>query len=327
MDSNVLLFSGGIDSFVAYFYLWKQFGTPPATVYFDLGAPYNRREIEVVKRLIPSTIIDTSVQVGDTQRGQNAFIPYRNLLLACIARKYGNSIWIAGLKDDCVEDKNPQAFNCMNDCMNFISKPEDGCKLQSPFWNMTKVEVVQWWMKHAADFGMKTELILQTISCYDQFEATNYCGRCPSCFRKFIALWTNGFKIDFYNQKMLDDYIERAERRVYDQERCDNILMAKDYKCKKVYCLDIDGVLTVDTEGHDYLSRSPHKLNIEAANILHQLGNKIVLFTSRLGIGTDKQDTAQWLRMHGVEYDALLFGKPYADFYVDDKNIQLEVQQ
>lgn len=320
-DTHVLLFSGGIDSFVAYYYLMQKLQVAITPVYFDLGAPYNPREIRVVQSLLPQTIIDTSMKVGDTQRGQNAFIPYRNLLLACLARKYGNNIWIAGLKDDCVEDKNPQAFQCMNDCMNFISKPEDAVRLQSPFWNMTKEEVVRWWCKYA---GKNKDLILGTISCYDPCEKTNYCGRCPSCLRKFFALRNNGFDIEFYNQELFDEYIERAERRVYNQDRCDSILAQKDYQCKQVYCLDIDGVLTVDTKGHDYAARSPNRKNIQMCNSLHEHGHRIVLFTSRYGTAEDKEATYLWLKGNGVQYDSLLYGKPYYDFYVDDKNVELE---
>lgn len=323
MESNnhVLLFSGGIDSFVAFYYLQQTLKQQVATVYFDLGAPYNPREIRVVKSLLPATIIDTSLKVGDTQRGQNAFIPYRNLLLACLARKYGNHIWIAGLKDDCVEDKNPQAFNCMNDCMNFISKPEDHVYLRSPFWNSTKEEIVSWWVNNAP--GDK-DIILKTISCYDPYEPTNYCGRCPSCLRKFFALRNNGFQIEFYNQKLFDQYVDRAEHRVYNEQRCESILKQKEYRCKSVYTIDIDGVLTVDTEGHDYLARSPNRNNINSVNALHRLGHRIVLFTARYGTREDKEVTFRWLKMNGIEYDAILYGKPYCDFNVDDKNITLE---
>ena len=42
-NKMILLFSGGIDSFVAYHYLGK-----PKTVYFDLGTPYTGKEIKVI---------------------------------------------------------------------------------------------------------------------------------------------------------------------------------------------------------------------------------------------------------------------------------------
>jgi len=34
--------------------------------------------------------------------------------------------------------------------------------------------------------------------------------------------------------------------------------------------------------------------------------------------------TINWLKKYKVNYDRLLFGKPYADFYIDDKAIELQ---
>ena len=319
-ESHVLLFSGGIDSYVGYFYLKKTLSLENLkTVYFDLGAPYNKREIEVVKKLIPETIIDESLKVGDTQRGVNAFIPYRNMLIAMLCAKYGKHIWICGLKDDKVEDKNPKAFEEMTKCLNFISKPEDEVKIDSPFWGMTKAQVVKWYMDNVDSTG---ESLLNTISCYDGNEKTNYCGRCPSCFRKFNALKENGINIEFYNQEMLNDYIKRADQ--YEPERRDSILKLKKYKCKKIYNVDIDGTLTVETAGFDYAKRTPNKIMIEEVNKLYDEGNRIDLYTSRLGIENDKEVTELWLKENNVKYTTLTFGKPHYDFILDDKSLRVK---
>lgn len=317
-ESNVLLFSGGIDSYVGYFYLKKTYNLKELkTVYFDLGAPYNKREIKVVKKLIPETIIDESLKVGDTQRGVNAFIPYRNMLIAMLCAKYGKRIWICGLKDDKVEDKNPAAFHKMQDCLNFISKPEDKIEIDSPFWEMTKADVVKWYMENV-DYTGKG--LLNTISCYDGNEKTNYCGRCPSCFRKFNALKENGIDIEFYNQEMLDDYIKRAEQ--YEPRRRDSILKLEGYQCKKVYNVDIDGTLTIETAGHNFASRTPNIEMIKKVNELYDSGNRIDLFTSRYGIEDDVEVTKKWLEEKGVKYTTLTFAKPHYDFIIDDKAIQ-----
>ena len=318
-ESNVLLFSGGIDSYVGYFYLKKTHNLDKLkTVYFDLGAPYNKREIEVVKKLIPETIIDESLKVGDTQRGVNAFIPYRNMLIAMLCAKYGKNIWICGLKDDKVEDKNPAAFHKMQDCLNFISKPEDKISIDSPFWEMTKADVVKWYMENVDYTG---ESLLNTISCYDGNEKTNYCGCCPSCFRKFNALKENGINIEFYNQAMLDDYINRAEQ--YEPRRRDSILKLEGYKCKKVYNVDIDGTLTIETAGFDYANRTPDMKVIQQINKLYADGNRIDLYTSRYGIENDVEITKKWLEEKGVKYTTLTFGKPHYDFIIDDKALWL----
>ena len=45
----VLLFSGGIDSYVAWHYLSK-----PQTVYFNLKSRYSNKEMKIIRKLIPS---------------------------------------------------------------------------------------------------------------------------------------------------------------------------------------------------------------------------------------------------------------------------------
>jgi len=90
-----------------------------------------------------------------------------------------------------------------------------------------------------------------------------------------------------------------------------------------VYCVDIDGVLTIETEGYtakDFSKRTP---NLKAINFVKDLflkGHRIILFTARKS--TDKgvvEATKAWLEKHDVLYHELCFDKPIADIYIDDK--------
>ena len=65
---------------------------------------------------------------------------------------------------------------------------------------------------------------------------------------------------------------------------------------------------------------------VEIINKLYDMGNYIVLFTARGYVtGKDWSDvTKQQMERWGVKYHELKFGKPNADFYVDDKMISLE---
>lgn len=202
----ILLFSGGIDSFVAYHYLGK-----PKTVYFNLGTPYTGKEIKVITQLIPETIIDHSLNLSSRQIGQNAYIPFRNLYLAMLASKYDNDIVIAGVKDDDVSDKNEQVFEKFS---ILLSELEGGpITVTSPFWGMTKEQVVNWYLQnHPA------EDLFKTVSCYSE-EATTYCGKCPSCFRKWCALRANKLVIPFYNKPLMREYYQKALDGHYIPER------------------------------------------------------------------------------------------------------------
>jgi len=214
---SILLFSGGIDSFCAYHYLNK-----PATVYFDLKTKYAAKERKHVLKLLPDIIIDESLNLSSREFGKNAYVPFRNLLLAAQAVKYSDIIYIVGVKDDKVSDKNELIFDDMSAILSKI----EGRKIHilSPFWTMTKSEVVAWYLKNVTP---DPEQLLATVACYST-EDTNYCGACPCCFRKWNALRTNGIDIHFHNDELMDDYYKRALRKEYIPERNKSIIQEID---------------------------------------------------------------------------------------------------
>ena len=93
----------------------------------------------------------------------------------------------------------------------------------------------------------------------------------------------------------------------------------------KTYCFDIDGTLCTNTWGA-YESAEPFPDMIAQLNALYRAGHRIILFTARgttTGVNwrtlTERQMTS-W----GVHYHELLFGKPQADVYIDDRAMSLE---
>lgn len=91
--------------------------------------------------------------------------------------------------------------------------------------------------------------------------------------------------------------------------------------------VDIDGVLATLAENNDYKLSGPQRANIELINTLYDWGHSIVLFTARgYTTGIDwKAHTLEQLTGWGVKFHELHFGKPNADFYIDDKNLSLEL--
>jgi len=89
------------------------------------------------------------------------------------------------------------------------------------------------------------------------------------------------------------------------------------------YCFDIDGTICTDTQG-DYKSAQPFPSRIKHVNELYEAGHTIKLFTARgstTGINWHRiteEQLAEW----GVQYHNLIMGKPFADFFIDDKAIQ-----
>lgn len=204
----ILLFSGGVDSFIAYYYLGK-----PKTLYLDLSTPYTDKEIEFVRRIAPDTIFDNNLQyLGETQQGEKAYIPFRNMLMAAEAARYDDQIVIAGLKDDKVSDKNEGIFKKFSDI--FSEMEGRRIRVVSPFWRFTKSDIVRWFLLE----GGSSDDLLATVSCYSP-EPDNYCGRCSCCFRKWIALRSNGIDLGFYNEPLMDEYYESAKNDKYIPER------------------------------------------------------------------------------------------------------------
>jgi len=326
---KILLFSGGLDSYIAWHYLDK-----PKTVYFDTGVGYSEMEIKTIARLVPDTLIDSSLRLYERQVGlsSTAFIPMRNLYLAMLACHYGDEIVIAGLCDDNVNDKNAAIFIEFSRVLSELNCRE--IKVTSPFWDMTKADIVKWYL----DQGLPTDNLLQTGSCYTpELVSTTtfgdcYCGRCTCCFRKWVALWVNGIETSFFDRYILEDYYQRAQKGMYLPQRNRNIIAAyHQYSAKlkevspqglaveasKDIAIDIDGILTNETQGHDYQNRTPNLENIKKVNELFNKGNHITLWTSRYP--QDREITEAWLVNNGVSYNDLVLGKLQYDQLIDDK--------
>lgn len=101
---------------------------------------------------------------------------------------------------------------------------------------------------------------------------------------------------------------------------------------KKRFCFDLDNTLvTYPKIAGDYTTVRPKIKNIKFLNFLQSLGHHIIIYTARRmrthkgNIKKVKKDieklTKNQLTKFGIKYDELIFGKPYAHFYIDDLSI------
>jgi CMP-N,N'-diacetyllegionaminic acid synthase len=91
------------------------------------------------------------------------------------------------------------------------------------------------------------------------------------------------------------------------------------------FAFDLDGVLAGLVPDGEYGKAEPLAAGIALARRLHEAGNRIVVFTAR-GSATGRdwtEVTRAQLKRWGVPHHALHFGKPAADYYVDDRMISL----
>jgi len=91
----------------------------------------------------------------------------------------------------------------------------------------------------------------------------------------------------------------------------------------KRYCFDMDGVIAHLSPRNDYSLAKPNIELINRINSLYEQGNYIIIFTARgSATGLDWHEISiNQLLDWGVRYHEFHTGKPYADYYIDDKNL------
>lgn len=88
-----------------------------------------------------------------------------------------------------------------------------------------------------------------------------------------------------------------------------------------IYSFDLDNTL-VTTEGNDYAASKPISNRIQDVNRLFDEGHTVILFTARgSASGKDhRKFTEDQMNRFGVKYHRIVFGKPAADIFIDDKS-------
>ena len=139
-------------------------------------------------------------------------------------------------------------------------------------------------------------------------------------------------------QKMLEDGIKIDSEEIEKFNCVGTPLQLKIYceTCssyeKSRICFDLDNTLvTFPKISKDYTTVDPIQKNIDYLNFLKDKGNYIIIYTARRmkthsgNVGRCISDigkiTIETLDKFGIKYDELHFGKPNADFYIDDLSV------
>ena len=93
----------------------------------------------------------------------------------------------------------------------------------------------------------------------------------------------------------------------------------------RTFAFDLDGVIAQLSPENDYTRAEAYAPGVAMVNRLHDLGNRIVVYTARgTTTGLDwTETTREQLARWGVRHHELRFGKPAADYYVDDRMMSL----
>ncbi|HTZ42009.1 MAG TPA: sugar phosphate nucleotidyltransferase [Candidatus Omnitrophota bacterium] len=101
---------------------------------------------------------------------------------------------------------------------------------------------------------------------------------------------------------------------------------------QKIFCFDLDNTLvSFPHVSGDYSTVKPIEKNVDFLRNLKKKGHKIIIYSSRrmLTHGGDVKKviddigeaTIKQLKEFDIPYDEIIFGKPYAHFYIDDLSI------
>ena len=95
-------------------------------------------------------------------------------------------------------------------------------------------------------------------------------------------------------------------------------------------CIDLDGTICETRRmGQDYANVEPKPGAVDFIKKLNEEGHYVIIHTAR-GMKTFKGNKkkiekthyhciTEWFQRHGIKYDELIFGKPLADVYIDDR--------
>lgn len=213
MSREVVLFSSGMDSLIAWEYLGR-----PDRLYVKLNHRYQDEELVSIMKLgLPGLLKVGSLQGIGIFEKDDAEIPLRNLYLAMIAANMGyDKIWLAVQKDEMsVKDRTREFMSKTSDMLSYLlGKP---VSVDTPFGDMDKSDMVKWYR----DSGKDMEKLMETWACYTPIKGKP-CGNCGACFRRYVAFMENGIDPGYVIQDEIRQYY-RSKLKTYSKDRVDHM--------------------------------------------------------------------------------------------------------
>ena len=220
---EVLCFSAGIDSLIAWRFLYK-----PFCLHVIGNTRYWFEEMEAVLRVRsahPKMKLDINSQtwLRDFEE-EDANIAARNLLFVDIAAHYGDKIYLVAQRgEQSIPDRSPEFFSRVSELLSFLYNKE---KIVSPvFGDKTKADMVMEYLQR----GFPPEELWSTYSCFTK--GPGRCGRCKACFRTAWALdYANILPNDFFKEDVWKwdnwaDYVERIGRGEIEERRAEQTMV------------------------------------------------------------------------------------------------------
>lgn len=190
-DTGAILNSGGMDS---YFVARE---VPQAShVFVDIRQKYVRKEREsalaVAKHFCRPLRVTTGACMGHLEH-ESGIIPLRNAELILCAAQYSNDVYLGILENEVNSDKSPEFLRAMETAMTISCRPQywsegRAFRIHTPLGRRSKVDLLTQLLHDCRGDLEHPDWMacLATVSCYSA--EAGHCGRCPSCFKRWVAL-------------------------------------------------------------------------------------------------------------------------------------------
>lgn len=188
MRKKVLLSSGGMDSFL----LAHEPELEGADhVFVHVGQRYwlkERHAAEYIAETVGAKLHNMqTLDMAAFEHRETGIIPFRNAELILCAAQHGDDIYLGVIADEVNSDKSVEFLMAMRSVLNISHRGQYWTKgrtfeLLTPFRNTTKTELVERYLQR----GGNLDHLLKSVSCYDG--NAMHCGRCSSCFKRWVAL-------------------------------------------------------------------------------------------------------------------------------------------
>ena len=219
---EMILFSGGPDALIAWEYLKR-----PTAFYIQHGCKYEEKQLRAVSKLQNMVQSDkirvrqSVLDLGDIEE-EDSFLPMRNMFFVMIVAGLGfDKIWLALQRgEQSIPDRSAGFTRRMSEELSIqLKRP---ITVDSPFWQMTKSDMVAWYIEHGHDVG----ILKETVSCFHP--TLDRCGECAACFRRWCAFESNGIHEEYTNDitkwSGIQEYIKKMQAGEYEERRTQQTL-------------------------------------------------------------------------------------------------------
>jgi 7-cyano-7-deazaguanine synthase in queuosine biosynthesis len=204
MKNIIILYSGGLDSYILYRYAKKMHPDDNIkAIYWNHYQEAAKIEISRLPNFVEVRNVDWMNLKGKFPidcPGKNEgaiYIPGRNLIFMalCACEDLPDEIWMGAYNGEThnkATDKNYQFLWGLNSILNYVLSPFYGdkkieCKFPLADLGMTKLKSVDWALKN----GVTKEELIATYSCYAG--DGGLCGECIQCIKRWSIFGQHGF--------------------------------------------------------------------------------------------------------------------------------------